>query len=96
MASKRSILLRTMMIFDLIVMIAAIGIATWGVYNVSGAASNISFDSFLSIRIKVSNVLLIAVALLSWHVIFDALRLYQSRRLSTNLVIARDIAIATL
>lgn len=96
MASKRSILLRTMMIFDLIVMIAAIGIATWAVYNVSGAASNISFDGFLSIRVKVSNVLLIAVALLSWHVIFNALRLYQSRRLSTNLVIVRDIAIATL
>ena len=96
MATKRSLLLKTMMICDLFIMIAAFGIATWSAYQVSSVASIVSFDNFLSYRIKISNILLIATALFCWHFIFDINGLYRSHRLSTKLAIARGISIATV
>lgn len=96
MAAKRSALLKAMMIFDLVIMVAAFGIATWGVYQASGNATNIDFENFLSVRVKVSNILLMVAVLFIWHSIFAIKRLYQSRRLSSELYIARDISIATL
>ena len=96
MAIKRSMLLKTMMIFDLAIMIAAFGVATWSIYQATDIASITSFDSFLAIRIKISNIIWMALALLGWHFILDYKRLYQSRRLSTELVIAKDVTIATL
>ena len=95
MATKRTTLLRLMMIFDLIVMSLAFGIATWGIYHFSGVATIIGFDNFLSIRIKIGNLLLITAFLFCWHVIFVALDFYHSHRLTSNLAITRDITIAT-
>ncbi len=96
MATKRSKLLRTMMVFDLIILMLAFAVATWSVYQFSGTASVISFDNFLSYRIKISNLLLMLVFLYGWHVIFESRGLYRSRRLATVLIDSRDISIATL
>jgi len=95
MATKRTTLLRALMIFDLVIMMLTFGIATWGVYHASGIAANIGFDNFLSIRIKIGNLLLVAMFLFCWHTIFEARGFYQSHRLSTDLNVARDIIIAT-
>lgn len=96
MANKRSILLKAMMIFDLFVMVLAFGIATWSVYQVSGIAATVSFDNFLSIRVKIANLLLMAGFLMVWHFLFLANGLYRSHRLSTTAIIVRDILISTL
>ena len=96
MATKRSTLLKTMMVFDLIIMGAAFGLATWSVYQISGTASVVGFDNFLSYRIKISNLLLMLVVLYGWHVIFEFKGLYRSRRLATVLIDTRDVSVATL
>ena len=96
MTTKRSTLLRAMMIFGLIILMAAFGVATWSEYQYSGTASVISFDDFLSYRIKISNLLLMLGVLYGWHVIFDLKGLYRSRRLASTLINTRDISIATL
>jgi exopolysaccharide biosynthesis polyprenyl glycosylphosphotransferase len=96
MATKRSTLLRVMMVFDLIILMAAFAVATWSVYQFSGTASVISFDSFLSYRVKISNLLLLLAVLYGWHVILESRGLYRSRRLVTVLSDTRDISIATL
>ena len=95
MANKRTTLLRAMMIFDLIIIVSAFGIATWSVYQSSGLASYINFDNFLSFRIKIGNLLLIAGFLYCCHVIFDAMEFYRSHRLTSHLSIISDILIAT-
>jgi len=96
MAVKRSLLLRAIMIFDLIVMLLAFTLATWGIYQYSGNTELFSFDSFLSMRVKISNFLLMIAFLYCWHLIFLYKGLYQSHRLSTELTVALDIAVATL
>ena len=95
MATKRSTLLRAMMIFDLIVMLAAFGLATWSVYQAAGAAFFDSFDDFLSVRIKLSNVLLMAAFLYGWHFVYEVIGIYRSQRMSSELVLVRDILVAT-
>lgn len=95
MATKRTTLLRIMMVFDLIVMSLAFGLATWSIYQFSGVATVIGFDNFLSIRITIANLLLIAAFLYCWHVIFAASGFYRSHRLASDLAIMRDIVIAT-
>jgi len=84
------------MIFDLIAMVLAFGISSWVVYQTHEIGSITSFDSFLSIRIKMSNILLMFLMLLAWHFVFSFKRLYQSRRLSSELLVVQDICIATL
>ena len=96
MATKRSLLLKIMMAFDLIVVMVTFAVATWSVYYASGIAANVSFDNFLSIRVKISNLLLLAAVLYGWHVIFEFKGFYQSHRLSSALILAREISIATL
>ena len=96
MAAKRSALLRAMMVFDLLILMAAFGVATWSVFQYSSTASVINFDSFLSYRVKISNLLLMLGVLYAWHVIFESRGLYRSRRLATVLIDSRDISIATL
>jgi len=95
MATKRSVLLKSLMIFDLVVMLAAFGLATWSVYQVAGSAFFASFDEFLSVRIKLSNVLLMAAVLYGWHFVFEAIGIYRSHRLSSELAVIRDILVAT-
>ena len=84
------------MIFDLIILMLAFAVATWSVYQFSGTAAVISFDNFLSYRIKISNLLLMLGVLYAWHVIFDVRGLYRSRRLASTLSNTSDISIATL
>lgn len=96
MATKRWLLVKTMMIFDLIVMSAAFGLATWNGYEISDIGSDISFDYFLSIRVKVANLLLMLGILFCWHLLFLANGLYRSHRLSSALNVTLDILVTTL
>jgi exopolysaccharide biosynthesis polyprenyl glycosylphosphotransferase len=62
-------------------MIASFALAT---FLTTRTNHNVSFEEFLSIRIKLSNCVIFAVALLAWHFIFSMCGLYESKRLSTR------------
>jgi exopolysaccharide biosynthesis polyprenyl glycosylphosphotransferase len=55
-----------------------------------------SLANFLSIRVKVQNIIIFLVLLFGWHVIFSAFGLYQSRRLNTRTKEGRDVLKGTL
>jgi exopolysaccharide biosynthesis polyprenyl glycosylphosphotransferase len=55
----------------------------------------ISFEDFLSMRVKVRNFALYIAFLIVWHIIFSLFRLYHSRRLSTRWEEVGDIVKAT-
>jgi exopolysaccharide biosynthesis polyprenyl glycosylphosphotransferase len=62
-------------------MVFSFALATWMTYYNSGP---ISFDVFLSMRIKVQNFVLFLGLLFAWQVIFSAFGVYHSRRLSSR------------
>jgi exopolysaccharide biosynthesis polyprenyl glycosylphosphotransferase len=76
----RRILLLLLKFFDLFVTTASYGLATYLLVSVDHGRS---FSGFLSIRIKLSNFVIFAVALLAWHLIYSMCHLYESKRLST-------------
>jgi exopolysaccharide biosynthesis polyprenyl glycosylphosphotransferase len=51
----------------------------------------VSFDEFLSMRIKVQNFAIFLGLLLVWHLIFSSFRLYNSHRLSSKKEEALDV-----
>ena len=64
-------------------------VQTWHLTEVS------SFASFISMRVKVLNVILSLGVLVFWHVIFLALGLYRSKRIGNRKQECRDVFIAT-
>jgi len=85
---RRKILLKSFKLFDLLVMVFAFGLATAVVHY---RFDLISFEQFLSMRIKIINFVLFMGFLIVWHIIFSAFRLYHSRRLSTRWEEVSDI-----
>lgn len=85
---RRQILLKTFKLFDLLVMVFSFALATWMTYYNSGT---ISFDEFLSMRIKVQNFVLFLCLLFAWQVIFSAFGVYHSRRLSSRVSESLDV-----
>ncbi len=88
MFDRRRILLKAYKLFDLLVMVCSFALATWMTYYQSGP---ISFDEFLSIRIKVQNFVLFVGLLFVWQFIFSAFGVYQSRRLSNRVRESLDV-----
>ena len=78
---RRQILLRAYKLFDLLVMAISFTLAASAVLHRIGT---VSFDQFLSMRIKVQHIALLLGFLLLWHIIFSLFGLYQSRRLATR------------
>jgi exopolysaccharide biosynthesis polyprenyl glycosylphosphotransferase len=78
---SRRILLGCLKVFDIGLMIASFALAT---FLTARTNHNVSFAEFLSIRIKLSNCVIFAMALLAWHFVFSACGLYESKRLSTR------------
>jgi hypothetical protein len=70
MTDRRQILLKAYKLFDLLVMVFSFALATWMTYYHSGP---ISFDEFLSMRIKVQNFVLFLGLLFACQFIFSAL-----------------------
>src|SRR5438874_5723529 len=54
-----------------------------------------SFSTFMSMRVKVGNLLVLAVILLVWHLLFTICGFYQSQRLASPVLLAFDSAKAT-
>lgn len=75
---RRQILLNALKLFDLLVMLAAFLLTTILIVHESGA---MSLTEFLSMRIKVGNLVLFLALLALWHVIFCLSGLYNSRRM---------------
>lgn len=80
--TNRRILLACLKVYDLVLLTVSYALATLLAVEVS---HSVSFREFLSMRIKISNCLIFAGALLVWHGIFSLCGLYESKRLSTRL-----------
>ena len=85
-------IIKSFTFFDLLVMAVSFFLATCVSYSQVGM---VSFDEFLSMRIKIGNFLLFLGFLILWHLIFFICGLYNSRRLSTLRTEIKDIVKAT-
>jgi exopolysaccharide biosynthesis polyprenyl glycosylphosphotransferase len=79
--THRRVLLALLKLFDLALAILSYGLAT---FLIAHANDSVSFHQFLSIRIKLSNFVIMAVTVYLWHFIFTMCGLYESKRLSTR------------
>src|SRR4029077_13748393 len=79
--TNRRILLGLLMLFDLVLLTLSYGLAT---FIVAHANHSVTFQQFLSMRLKLSNFIILAANLYAWHFIFALCGLYESKRLSTR------------
>jgi exopolysaccharide biosynthesis polyprenyl glycosylphosphotransferase len=89
---KRRFLLNALKTFDLGLIAVSFGIATILLVQ---SDRNVSLHNFLAMRVKLSNCMIFAIALLLCHGMFALCGLYQSRRLSTRLAEIIDAMKAT-
>ncbi|MBI3668286.1 MAG: sugar transferase [Acidobacteria bacterium] len=85
--------MKAFMLFDLWVMALSLALAA---VPVAHRAASVSLATFLSIRVKVANILLFLAFLFAWHFIFAMLGLYQSKRLGDRKSEVKDVIRATL
>src|SRR5271155_2337947 len=79
--ARRQILLNIFKLFDLGLMTFAFVMAALPGLEES---HSVSFAEFFSMRIKIANLAIFALLVLSWYFIFNLFGLYRSRRLSTR------------
>ena len=89
---RRQILLNLFKLFDLALMVCAFTLAVLPVLREHGG---ISFAQFLSMRVKIGNIVLFLSLLVLWHVIFSVFGLYHSKRLSSRRAELFDLIKAT-
>ena len=89
---RRQILIKTFMLFDLGILAFSFVLAAVQVWHLT--AFN-SFAAFISMRVKVLNILLFLGLFYSWHLIFSAFGLYGSRRLGDRKQEVVDVLKAT-
>ncbi|MBI5583060.1 MAG: sugar transferase [Deltaproteobacteria bacterium] len=77
---RRKILLDALQLFDLAALVGYFLFAAW--VN-SREMKGVSFEQVLTMRIRVSNLLIFLGLLLVWHLIFVFFKLYHSRRLTS-------------
>jgi exopolysaccharide biosynthesis polyprenyl glycosylphosphotransferase len=90
---KRKFLLGALKLFYPSLMILCFGLATALV--VSEGHGGVSLSRFLSIRVKLSNLIVLTAVLLVWHLVFSVCGFYQSKRLSSLMSLVVDAAKAT-
>jgi exopolysaccharide biosynthesis polyprenyl glycosylphosphotransferase len=78
---RRKILIKALMVFDLLVMVFSFATST---YIVSYEYGNISFNEFLTMRVKVQNFVIFLGFIFIWHMIFSLLKIYNSKRLTSR------------
>jgi exopolysaccharide biosynthesis polyprenyl glycosylphosphotransferase len=85
---RRKLLLNAFKVFDLVLMLCAFGAATLTALHIATTAprpqAGLSLEQLLEIRIKVQNLVLLFAFVVTWHVIFSAVGLYESKRLSSR------------
>lgn len=79
--ARRRLVLSGFKLFDIGVVIIAFGLATILVVH---SNQTVNLREFLSMRVKLSNCIIFASILLTWHMIFSLCGLYESRRLSAR------------
>ena len=89
---RRKITSDALILFDLLLMILAFGVATVPLLVTVG---RVSFAQLLSIRIRLQNLLVFFALLWAWNVVFTMLGLYDSKRLSSRLAELTDVIKAT-
>ncbi|MFZ3217907.1 MAG: sugar transferase [Candidatus Acidiferrales bacterium] len=89
---KRRFLLNALKIYDLGLIIASFGLATFLIVR---SYHNVSLHDFLAMRVKLSNCAIFAMALFFCHATFSLCGLYESRRLSTRVAESVDALKAT-
>ena len=89
---RRQILMKTFVLFDLGILAFSYVVAAVGSWHLTEFNS---FAAFISMRVKVLNIVLFLGLFYSWHVIFSAFGLYGSRRLGDRKQEAVDVLKAT-
>ncbi len=89
---RRQVLLKAFMLFDLGVMAASFALAA---VPVAHRTATVSFAAFLSMRVKMGNILLFVALLFVWHFAFTVMGLYQSKRLGDRKREVQDLLVAT-
>jgi FlaA1/EpsC-like NDP-sugar epimerase len=84
---------RVFMLFDMLILAFSFALAA---IPVSQLTAKVSFVSFLSMRVKVQNIVILLVLFLMWHFIFSIFGLYESKRLSDRWGEVRDVLKSTL
>ena len=79
-APRQRFLLQALKVFDLVVMMTIFLVAA---APVAHGREGVSLTEFLSMRIKVGNFFMFFGILVTWHVLFTFLGVYQSQRLSS-------------
>jgi exopolysaccharide biosynthesis polyprenyl glycosylphosphotransferase len=88
----RQILIRARLLFDVAAMAFSFAVAA---VPLTRPTSAMSVANFLSLRIKVQNILLFLLLLFLWHVVFSMFHLYESKRLGDRWSEVRDVLKAT-
>ena len=88
----RQILIRARLLFDVAAMAFSFAVAA---VPVARPTSAMSVANFLSMRIKVQNILVFLLLLFLWHVVFSMVHLYESKRLGDRKSEVRDVLKAT-
>jgi exopolysaccharide biosynthesis polyprenyl glycosylphosphotransferase len=91
--AKRRLFLGMLKVFNLGLMVAALGIVT--TLEVWQQGGGVTLSAFLSIRVKLVNFVAFSVILLVWHAIFSLCGQYQSQRLASRRAMFTDAVIAT-
>jgi exopolysaccharide biosynthesis polyprenyl glycosylphosphotransferase len=89
---RRQFLDKSLLWFDLFVLAISYSIAAAQIWHLNAFHS---FTSFISMRVKVSNIILVAALFCSWHLIFSAFGLYGSKRLGDRKQEAIDVVKAS-
>jgi hypothetical protein len=92
-AVKYRLLLGALKLLNVILMAVSFGVAT--ILHVVRQGGGVTLSGFLSMRIKLSNLVVFALLLLLWHVVLSLSGLYQSQRLATTRSLIVEAAKAT-
>jgi exopolysaccharide biosynthesis polyprenyl glycosylphosphotransferase len=79
---NRQLLLKAYKLYDAGVFVCAFVLAA--IINAILASDTVSVDNFFSMRIKLSNILIICFIFLAWQIVFSALGIHRSRRLENR------------
>ena len=89
---RRQLLLKVFTLSDLAIMTVSFALASLVEAHLT---AHISFGDFLSMRIKLQNIVLFMGLLAIWHGVFSAVGLYQSKRLEARRNEVKDVLTAT-
>lgn len=89
---RRHILVNALRPLDLVLIVLSFGAASAPVLVTEGL---LSFAEFMSLRIKLQNLVLLALLLWLWHLVFSVTGLYDSKRLASRRAEALDVIKAT-